>query len=161
MIQLIPITDEKYQPWLDHLVSHYAHAHVQNGRWPIEEALHLAREEVLGILKDGPHTKDNFIYTITEEESSQDVGNLWFAIVEHYGKRRAFIYDVEIAEAFRRHGYAFQAFQQLEPIVRKLGAEAIALHVFGFNIGARALYEKLGFAMTNIQMEKKLPALDV
>jgi GNAT superfamily N-acetyltransferase len=161
MIQLIPITDEKYQLWLDHTVSHYAQEHVQNGNWPVEDALRLAREETQSILKDGPHTKDNFIYTITKVESGQDVGNLWFAMVERYGKRRAFIYDVEIAEAFRRHGYAFQAFQQLEPIARELGAQAIALHVFGFNMGARALYEKLGFAMTNIQMEKKLSEADV
>lgn len=160
MIRLVPMTTEKYQAWLDHLVFSYGQENVQNGHWLAADASRLAQEQISGVLTEGLATKDNFIYTITEEESVQDVGNLWFAIVERHGKRSAFIYDIEIAETFRRHGYASQALQALEPIVSALGATAIALHVFGFNTGARALYEKLGFAITNMQMEKKLPTVE-
>lgn len=157
MIQLIPMTDEKYQAWLEHLVFSYGQDHVQNGNWTAEDALRLAQEQILSVLTNGLHTKDNFIYTITDKVSGQNVGNLWFAMVERHRIRRAFIYDIEITEPFRRHGYASQALQALEPIARELGATAIALHVFGFNTSARALYEKLGFTIANIQMEKKLP----
>ena len=36
------------------------------------------------------------------------------------------------------------------------GLETLALHVFGHNPGARALYEKLGYEITNINMAKHL-----
>ena len=48
------------------------------------------------------------------------------------------------------------AFEALEDKVRSLGLEGIALHVFGHNRGAHALYEKLGFQATNIHMFKDL-----
>ncbi len=47
-----------------------------------------------------------------------------------------------------------QAFQALEIKVRELGLHTIALHVFGHNHAARAMYEKLGYITTNVQMLK-------
>lgn len=38
------------------------------------------------------------------------------------------------------------------------GLTGIALHVFGQNTGAQALYQKLGYLPTNINMFKQLPA---
>jgi ribosomal protein S18 acetylase RimI-like enzyme len=66
------------------------------------------------------------------------------------------VYDVRIDEAFQRRGYATQAFQKLETLVRDMGMSAISLHVFGHNTAARALYEKLGFATTNVMMSKQI-----
>jgi RimJ/RimL family protein N-acetyltransferase len=37
-----------------------------------------------------------------------------------------------------------------------LGLSGIALHVFGHNHGAQALYAKLGFVATNINLFKSL-----
>ena len=81
---------------------------------------------------------------------------LWVAAETRQGKTRAFVYDFAIDEAHRRQGYGEQAFRALEDKVRALGLDSIALHVFGHNHAARALYEKLGYVTTNINMEKKL-----
>ena len=40
----------------------------------------------------------------------------------------------------------------------RLGLQGIALHVFGHNTGAQALYGKLGYVPTNINMFKAVPA---
>jgi ribosomal protein S18 acetylase RimI-like enzyme len=90
-----------------------------------------------------------------EDELDQKVGILWVAI-NHRGLPTAFVFDVEIYEAFRRCGYAEQAFLRLEEEMKALGMTKIGLHVFGHNHAARALYEKVGYETTNIQMAKAL-----
>ena len=44
----------------------------------------------------------------------------------------------------------------LEDHARVQSIKAIALHVFGHNTAARALYEKMGYEFTNINMVKKV-----
>ncbi len=44
----------------------------------------------------------------------------------------------------------------MEKIARDKGAQKISLHVFGYNLGARKLYTKLGYAETNVAMSKAL-----
>ncbi|HEU5369826.1 MAG TPA: GNAT family N-acetyltransferase, partial [Ktedonobacterales bacterium] len=65
-------------------------------------------------------------------------------------------YDVRIDEAFRRRGYASQAFLELEHKARNLGAARISLHVFGNNHAAIDMYTKLGYEPTNVLMAKTL-----
>ena len=56
----------------------------------------------------------------------------------------------------QRRGYATEAFAALEGEARSRGLAGIGLHVFGHNPGARALYEKLGYEATNINMFKRV-----
>lgn len=44
----------------------------------------------------------------------------------------------------------------LEGEVRALGLSGVGLHVFGHNAGALALYRKLGYQPTSIQMFKAI-----
>ena len=44
----------------------------------------------------------------------------------------------------------------LEKEALGLGVSGLSLHVFGYNLAARALYQKLGFEITNINMSKAL-----
>ena len=81
---------------------------------------------------------------------------LWFAMREGQGMPTAWVYDVRVDEAFRRRGYAQEAFAELETKVKALGGNKIALHVFGNNYGARDLYAKLGYVETNVLMSKTL-----
>jgi len=50
-----------------------------------------------------------------------------------------------------------RALQALEVEASLLGLAGAALQVFGYNEGAIALYRKLGFEPTNINMYKALP----
>jgi ribosomal protein S18 acetylase RimI-like enzyme len=44
----------------------------------------------------------------------------------------------------------------LEGEAKRLGFKKLGLHVFGHNMIARGLYEKLGYAITNLNMAKSL-----
>jgi ribosomal protein S18 acetylase RimI-like enzyme len=95
------------------------------------------------------------LYSI-EDMAGAKVGMLWFAVERRPAGARAFVYDVEVFEPFRRRGYAEQAFKAMEERVRELGLNTISLHVFGHNHAARTLYEKLGYIATNLNMSKTL-----
>ena len=70
--------------------------------------------------------------------------------------RTAYLCELLIDAPYRRQGYGTEALRAVEPAVRALGIERIALHVFGHNHPARALYEKVGYEETNIHMAKNL-----
>ena len=77
-------------------------------------------------------------------------------MVNRGGRRQAFIYDFRTLDEFHRQGYGTQAMIALEDEVRKLGIDTIGLHVFGHNHAARALYEKVGYEVTDVHMAKHL-----
>jgi ribosomal protein S18 acetylase RimI-like enzyme len=64
------------------------------------------------------------------------------------------VYDVSVRPEHQRKGHASRAFAALDEVVRELGLAGVALHVFGHNKAALALYERLGFRATNISMFK-------
>lgn len=81
---------------------------------------------------------------------------VWFATGEKAAPDSAFLYNFEIYERYRRQGYGMQALQALEEKVRELGVSKILLHVFGHNLAARNLYEKMGYEITGIHMAKNV-----
>lgn len=156
MIQLIPMNESDFHTYCERAISEYAEEHVRGGRWSAAEAYEQAAKAYQKLLPDGLATPNQFLYTLTDESTQTPVGMLWFALESQAGQRVAFIYDVAIHPAFRRRGYATQAFQALEEQVRAQGVGQIRLHVFGHNYEARALDEKLGYVATNITMAKSL-----
>ncbi|HLV99259.1 MAG TPA: GNAT family N-acetyltransferase [Ktedonobacterales bacterium] len=152
MITLEPMTDAEYQHFLEPAIAEYAQDHMRAGRWTAEEALEEARKEFIGLLPDGVKTPNHYLFTLVNE-AQQNVGMLWFAMRGH---GEAFVYDIRVDDAFQRRGYGSEAFLELERRARDLGATKIALHVFGSNRGAIAMYTKLGYEPTNILMAKPL-----
>lgn len=95
------------------------------------------------------------MWSIVRTADRQPVGLLWIQ-VQDKPTPRAFIFNIEIDQEFRRRGYAEQAMLKLEVEAKRLRLESIGLHVFGHNTAARPLYEKLGYVATNINMSKRL-----
>jgi ribosomal protein S18 acetylase RimI-like enzyme len=149
---------EAYAAYLDAAVAGYAEDSVACGRWPPEGALERSRADFDSLLPAGLATPDNYLFEIKATETGPIVGALWFAVEERHGIRSAFVYDVEIKTEWRRRGHAMRAFQALEPLVTVLGLSSIGLHVFGHNPGAQALYAKLGYGVTGVNMVKRLGA---
>jgi ribosomal protein S18 acetylase RimI-like enzyme len=156
MTQLRPMTESEFQLFSEESVKQYAEEKVKAGNYLPEEALQNAQDEFNKYLPDGLATQNNYFYYIYDEQSEQKVGILWFAKEDLNGYTRAFVYEIAIDEPFRRRGYAQQAFILLEEKARELGIKKIELHVFGHNHAAIALYHKLGYTTTNIQMAKRL-----
>lgn len=155
MIQLVPMSISDFEIYLNETIQEYAAEKIKAGNWSEADGLELSRKEFAQLLPNGVETPDNYLYTL-ENEDEEAVGILWVAKRIWGGRPVAFVYDVAIKEDYRRRGYAHQAFLVLEDTMREMGMAEIALHVFGHNHAARALYEKLGYTITNINMSKQL-----
>jgi len=156
MINLRAMTADEFTDYLARTAPEYAAEKVKAGNWSEEEALQKAQETYAQLLPQGVATPDNYLYTIVEEASGQPIGIIWMAAIQQGAKRLGFIYDLYIEEAARRHGYGQAAMLALEDAARAVGVATLALHVFGHNHGAQALYTKLGYEITNLNMAKAL-----
>ena len=82
------------------------------------------------------------------------MGHVWTKIDPR--RREAFLYEILVFPQFREKGYGSAAIEQLAQLLRQRGLKKLDLHVFGHNQRAFALYERLGFRVTNINMTKDL-----
>ena len=153
------MTDAEYAAWVEATVPAYAADKVAAGQWTSDVALEKSRKEFAELLPQGLATPDNHLHTIVDDDGAP-VGILWFAVVTKFGARSAYVFDVGVSPSRRREGHARRAFAALEAEARRLGLHGIALHVFGDNTGAQALYAQLGFRPTNISLFKPLTAPD-
>ena len=157
MSGLRPISDEEFATWLETVIPEYAQDKVDSGQWPADSAVELSRKEYSDLLPQRASTPKNYIYTVLSADGAP-VGTLWFVDTERANRRIAYVYDILIHTAHRRRGHALRAFSALEDEAIRLGLTGIALHVFGHNHAAQALYTKLGYVATNINMFKPLAA---
>jgi GNAT superfamily N-acetyltransferase len=155
MIYLEPMTETEFDAFLADAIRDYAKDKVDAGNWDAAEALQRSTREFQNLLPDGVASQGQHLFTI-KDETGAAVGMIWFAEEKSGPRPVAFIYDFLIREPYRRRGYATQALAAVEDEVRALGIDTLALHVFGHNHAARALYEKTGYVITNINMAKKL-----
>jgi len=157
MTILRSMTDAEFLAWREEAIPAYAADKVASGQWAEDDALELSRKEYQELLPDGVHTKDNHFFSILDREAAP-VGVLWFAVKTKFAARIAYVFDVSVRPQRQREGHAHRAFVALEQEVQRLGLSGMALHVFGHNAAARALYAKLGFQPTNISLYKAVGA---
>ncbi|GCE14015.1 putative N-acetyltransferase YdgE [Tengunoibacter tsumagoiensis] len=153
---LTPFTEPEFEHYLSYAVKEYGEEIAKSGHRSAEAAQTQARQQYQELFPQRLESPDQYIFSIEDDSIGQKVGLIWFGVMRQGEKKRAFVYDVRIQPEFRRRGYGEQAFILLEEKVRALGLHEIGLHVFGHNQGARALYQKLGYAETNIQMSKQI-----
>lgn len=151
---LVPMAEHAYEAWKSHGIQAFADDKEKSG-YSAQEALRLSQESYASGLPEGLNSPDNYIFTILNA-AEQPVGATWFAVKEHYGKKSAFIYDIEIDLANRGKGLGRATMTALEDEVKKLGIDKIGLHVFAFNKTAHALYASLGYQTTDLTMEKAI-----
>jgi len=154
MIILRKMNGEEFTAFLARSIPEYASEKVKAGNWSADEAQERSRQEHTNLLPLGLDTPNHHLYSI--ELDGEAVGDIWLAVDERGGVRRGFIYDVFVAEAHRRRGIALEAMRLLEAEAGRFSLQSLGLHVFGYNTAARALYEKLGYEVTNINMSKEL-----
>ena len=155
MIKLVPMTETEFQHFMKISMKDQADGHVQTGRWKAEEAAENIRQLRAQFLPDDLKTPNHYFFTLKTEEN-ENIGGLWYAVMEQDGQRQVFVVDVQIFPDFRRQGYATQAFLRMENQASQMGIKTITLHVFKHNYSARALYEKLGYEGENETMVKRI-----
>ena len=156
-VSLRGMSEEEFQTFWDESVPRYAFEKVEAGSWTPQEALERSRVEHAALLPEGLASLHQHLYAI--ELEGRPGGRLWLSVDPHTAGGAGFIYDLFVAEPFRRRGIAAEAMQLLEIEALRLGVRSLALHVFGTNAAARALYQKLGYEITDLNMAKALPAL--
>ncbi len=153
MIFLKRQSPAEYQEWSRASKENYKNENIKNGL-TLEEAERKTDEDFERLLPLGLESKDQYIFSIFSDEEL--IGTLWFGVRGALNNRKAFIYDIVLDEKHRGKGYGQSAMTLLEMEVKKLGLKHIGLHVFGHNKVARAVYEKLGYEVTNLNLEKVL-----
>ncbi len=156
MIELKPMLAQDFGDYLDRAVLNYAADHLRTEGGTEAAAFDYARESFDTLLPEGVLTPGHHLYTVYSVEKGANVGVIWVGVITSKQISRAHVFDIYIEEAFRRMGFATQAFQAIEARVRELGLNEIGLHVFGYNDKAYALYRQLGYRPTHISMIKSL-----
>ena len=155
MTALIPMTEAEYSHYVLGAVPSFAAEKATSGEWTQEEALNLSRKAFQKLLPRGLNTPDHYLYTV-QDGAGNPVGVLWMAAIKRGDQRIAYVYEIGIKPEHRRKGFAKGALLRLEGIAREMGLSGIALHVFGHNKQAQALYSGLGYQPTNIKLFKPL-----
>jgi ribosomal protein S18 acetylase RimI-like enzyme len=153
-IILTKMNEEEYKVWIVESKNTYRDENVKAGM-TLNEAQKKSDDDFLRLLPNGLQSPDQHIFSIKENKTNW-VGIIWFGVRGAADNRKAFIYDIVLNDNARGKGYGKKAMELLESEVKKLGLRHIGLHVFGHNLVARNLYEKMGYEITNLNLEKVL-----
>ncbi|MGB7605052.1 MAG: GNAT family N-acetyltransferase [Lutisporaceae bacterium] len=154
MIKFSKMTKEEFGIYRAKLIKSYAATLANNMRRSLEAAMVMSEQQIEGLLKDGVDTKDHYVFNVVDNVSSEKVGILWVNIKPE--EKRSFIFDIEIMSEHQGKGYGKATLKELEVFMKEMGIKQIGLNVFADNTMAKALYEKLGYAVTNMNMVKDL-----
>ena len=155
--RLRPLRDDELADFIARGNAGYARDMVEHAGLTPEQAKKKADNDWSNLMPKGRPAAGHHLFAIEDDESGERVGDLWFAErTTDFDSTVAFVYSIEIYEAFRGRGYGKQGMLLLEDEVRKLGLDHVALNVFGGNDVARSLYRSLGYAETAVWMRKAL-----
>jgi ribosomal protein S18 acetylase RimI-like enzyme len=156
VIRLEEMTAAGFSEFKPLLVERYAHGIARNHRVPIEEARVKAAGQIDGLLKSGLSTPNQFLYDIWsgDANTADRIGCLWLDV--DVAKDRCFICDIYLLEGYRGKGCGRKTLELLEAQMRKRNIHRIGLHVWGDNVVARELYDRLGYQVCGLDMQKLL-----
>lgn len=154
MVRLEPMTEEQYQAYRATASDDYARNIAASGAMPLPEAQQKAADDFARLLPDGLATPGNHLWTAYD--GADEVGSLWLKLEQKSDGLHAFGADFAVHAPLRRRGYGRAMIELALAKCRQLGVVSVGLNVFGFNSGARRLYEQMGFEVTSIQMHKRL-----
>ena len=137
-VQLVPMAASTHDAYLAQGVREYAQAREKAGETQ-ERAQEAAQEQMAALLPDGLATADHHFFVGMVD--GERVGTLWLGTE----RPMAFVYDVVVDEDQRRRGYGAGLMRAGAAWSRARGAHALGLNVFGYNHGAKTLYDRLGY----------------
>ena len=155
-VSLRQMTEDEFADWRPRSIESFASDLAQAMNRPLDAARLRAQAQFdEEWLSSGIKTPGTWLMQILNEDSVR-VGTLW--IGPHPQRQgAAFVYDIEIQETARRHGYGRAAMLAAEVLVRSAGINELSLSVFGFNDAAKRLYDSIGYRVLTMQMTKSIP----
>lgn len=138
-----PMTAERYPSFAAASEAAFADDLVASARYSVEDARVESRRQMALELPEGLDSPGQELFTASVDGA--EVGILWLGVRSREGRPHVFILDIEVVPEHRGRGYGRDIMLAAEREARRLGADSIGLHVFGFNAGAIHLYESLGY----------------
>ena len=154
MIRLKQMNEADFEVFKTNTIQSYAHDIMVSRGLSEEDAVKRSVSETNTLLSKGIETPNHTFLTIQKSDSNEKIGHLWYQTDS--GESEVFIYHIEIKKEHRRLGYGKIALIELEKKVKPKGVSRILLNVFSSNRVAYSLYEKLGYKITNLQMQKDI-----
>lgn len=148
------MTSSQYEAYRQVAESDYARNIAASGAMPEPEAREKATKDFSRLLAKGLETPGHHLWVAYDGE--EKVGVLWLHLEQKSDGLHAFGYDFSVRKDLRRNGYGRAIMVAAEHVCREMGVVSVGLSVFGFNLGARSLYEQMGFEIAAIQMRKRL-----
>jgi ribosomal protein S18 acetylase RimI-like enzyme len=145
---------ELLSAWIELSRDDYAKDLVTAGQTP-EEARRLADESMASSFPSGVPSPGHTVFDVIDD-AGVSVGYLWIGPDTSDDAGAWWIWDIMIEADKRGQGYGRKTMVLGEEYARAQGAHTLGLAVFGFNTGARGLYESLGFETTSVRMRKRL-----
>jgi GNAT superfamily N-acetyltransferase len=140
-LELRPMTEVEFDAFLDGSVDEYAGELAAAGMSE-EAAAQQSREQMAQLVPDGQASPGMHFFTAWV--GAAPVGSLWLCTLDPM----AFVYDVVVEESQRRKGYGAAIMNAGALWCRDRGHPVLGLNVFAHNPGARALYDRLGYRVT-------------
>jgi len=151
-IKLHRMNQEEFNFYIHDKVPRYAESIAQNIKLDEQKALESASQKLKRLLPEGNNTPGHLLFNIIQADKL--IGYVWVKI--NYETYESFLYEIYIKEQFRGEGKGTRAMQLIEELLIKHKIESFNLHVFGHNRGAFKLYERIGFNIVGINMQKKI-----
>ncbi|KOX21986.1 MULTISPECIES: GNAT family N-acetyltransferase [unclassified Streptomyces] len=153
-VEVRPMTGAEYEEWEARAREAFARSWTERGV-PEEQARAKAENSHRTLLPEGLATPGTAIHVLVRDGRS--AGFLWTGRVElEPGRWAAYVYDVEVYEEQRGHGYGRALMLLAERVAREAGETLLGLHVFTDNTPAVRLYESLGYRTTHVNSAKTL-----
>lgn len=149
VVALEPMDEAAFTLWEAEQIESYAKARAKSGESP-ERAFKVAREQHALLLSKGLATEHQRFFV--GRVAGTQVGTLWIG-TEH---PMAFVCDVVVNQAHRRNGYGGGLMRAGALFAQRQGSHALGLNVFGYNHGARSLYDGLGYVAVELIQGKEL-----
>lgn len=149
---LVDMPADRLPVWLDTTMAEYVESRVRAGETR-QQAEANKQRSLDQWFPDGAPLPDHRVWDLVDGDGAV-VGYLWIGPFSP-GSADWWVFDIEVDEPHRRRGHARRALEAAHRVARQEGATSIGLNVFGYNDGARDLYERLGYGVTALQM--KLP----
>ncbi|MFD3995548.1 GNAT family N-acetyltransferase [Streptomyces sp. NPDC058583] len=153
-VEVRAMTEAEYVVWEARAKEGFARSWIDRGV-PEEQARAKAESSHAKYLPEGLATPGVAIHVVVRD--GRAAGFLWTGRIElEPGRWAAFVYDIEVDEAHRGHGYGRALMLLAERVAREAGETLLGLHVFAGNTPAIRLYESLGYRTTYVNSAKEL-----
>ncbi|QNE23016.1 GNAT family N-acetyltransferase [Kribbella qitaiheensis] len=145
------MTDEELAGWREYTEVGYADAIGPARGLTPEQALKQSRKEIGELLAERETASEHLIWSACSPDGTV-VGNLWIRA----RKPVPFVFNIEVNEDQRGHGYGRAIMLAGQEECRRLGFDRLDLNVFYNNQTAVNLYTSLGYVVISQQMRKEL-----